>query len=105
MPSTRFLRSVRLWLLVSLVPAISGACVVPSTDSAPTFQTSDEAHIVAQDVANAAEVLPDRLIFPAELIPEDLRRRIREFEAAMAQGIDRQDVENVILMADRQDGC
>ncbi|HVH41943.1 MAG TPA: hypothetical protein VM925_06350 [Labilithrix sp.] len=63
---------------------------------------SDEADLVAKVLANNADVRDDRLIFPQVLVDAKLRSRIDHFRAELAAGKRPEDIENVILLGDRQ---
>jgi hypothetical protein len=64
-------------------------------------KTADEADVVAKDLSDAAEVFEDRLVFPADLIDDRLRRKIAAYAEALEEG-NEDEVEKVILVGDRE---
>jgi len=64
--------------------------------------TSDATDVVARDLADAAEVFDDHLVFPSALIDTRLRRKIADYAQAVADGDD-SDVEPVLLVGDREE--
>jgi hypothetical protein len=67
----------------------------------PEPATSDATNVVARDLADAAEVYDDRLVFPGALIDTSLRQKIAAYAEAAADG-DASDVEPVLLVGDRE---
>ncbi|HVJ94487.1 MAG TPA: hypothetical protein VM580_32090 [Labilithrix sp.] len=84
--------------LSSLSLFCNSAC---SSESSPHDAASADSDLVARVLADAAEVHADKLVFPTAAVPASLRERITAFEAALAAGKSREEVENVILTGDR----
>jgi hypothetical protein len=61
-----------------------------------------EGEIVANVLANTAKVEDDRLIFPREMFPQQLRDRITSYVKEIDDGKKKEEIENVILVSDRQ---
>jgi hypothetical protein len=63
-----------------------------------------ESNVVAQDLANAARVEPDRLTFPAHLVSASLRKKIAAYDKARDYGDSHESVgvEQVLFVGDRQ---
>jgi hypothetical protein len=80
------------------------AAIVACSSEDPGVDGSSQA-IVAKVMANTAKVEPDRLTFPKTSITQDLRDRIQAYARALADGKKKEDVENVILIGDRQDNA
>src|SRR5262245_23573201 len=91
----------RRFLFVMCAGALMAGCGGEGSQT----KTGDEANILAHVLANSAEVFPDRLEFPRASVSADLRGRIDAYERAMRDGKSQEDVENVILVADRADNA
>jgi hypothetical protein len=82
------------------VPVLTLAALV-ALASCTEQASTQESQVVARVLANTAVVHDDRLEFPKSSINADLRERITSYEEAIASGKSNDDVENVILVADR----
>jgi hypothetical protein len=85
--------------VVALVAFALTACAADTGSSEGT--SGDE--IVAKVLANSARVYEDRLEFPKAAFSADLRQRIDRYRAALEAGKTKADVENVLLVGDREE--
>ena len=87
---------------ILVVLSLLSAVAIPACSSESSKgQASADSDLVARVLADSAEVHPDSLVFPTALVPSTLRDRIAAFQAAIASGKSRGDIENVILLGDR----
>ncbi len=82
--------------LLFVLPVLAACAASPHEEEAAT----DDAALVSV-LADSAEVGPDRIVFPHDSVPSELRERIVRFRAAIDAGQRREDIENVILIGDR----
>jgi len=89
--------------LVGVVLSASIGCA-QATEPEEDAATSNgaESEVVAKVLGNSATVLSDRLIFPRSVFPQTLRTRIDTYNKALRVGKSKQEVENVLLVSDRQ---
>lgn len=85
------------FLLLGVVGLV--ACAGEGTGSDTASASND---IVGQVLGNTAKVAPKTLTFPKSAINQVLRDRITQYQEAIAAGKKRADVDNVILVGDRQ---
>ncbi|MDQ6736111.1 MAG: hypothetical protein M3Z30_00230 [Gemmatimonadota bacterium] len=77
------------------------ACAAQSAPGGEQVASTDSA-IVGNVMADSANVQADRIVFDKGTLPGVLRARIATYANAMNHGAQRESIENVILVADRQ---